>query len=134
MIQKFVRYAAVSAVGVVITQALLLLAFGGFGWSAVTSNLFAVSVASVPVFVLNRAWVWGKTDRVSHLRETLPFWVMTLLGLGVSTVCVAVAASVNDAWYIVSAANIGGFGLVWIAKFVVLEKVLFVDRTPQAVG
>ena len=45
------------------------------------ANVLAVMLSAVPVFLLNKRWVWGQRGRPSLRREILPFWGFTLLGL-----------------------------------------------------
>ena len=122
---KLLRYSGASVVGVILTQALLVLTRGVLNWEAELSNLVAVMVTSVPVFYLNKRWVWGKAGPAEMRREVLPFWGFTLLGLVVSTVLVTVVDNYTDRTWPVLLANIGGFGLVWVAKFLVLDAVVF---------
>ncbi len=119
------RYSAVSVVGVVLTQLLLLVGHGLFGFSAERANVAAVLLTSVPVFFLNRAWVWQLRGPSSMRREVLPFWAFTIAGLLLSTLAVAGVASLTDSTVAVSMANIGAFGVLWVAKFVVLDGVVF---------
>ena len=58
-------------------------------------------------------------------REIVPFWLFTLLGLAISTVLVLIVDHYTDRTWPVMAANISGFGLVWVAKFVFLDSVIF---------
>jgi uncharacterized membrane protein len=66
----------------------------------------------------------------------VPFWAMALLGLAFSTWAAGVAesnahritSSHFGATVIVMAAALGAFGVLWIGKFVVLNKVLFVHH------
>lgn len=122
---KAVRYSAVSVVGVVLTQLLLLVGHGLFGLSAERANVAAVLLTSIPVFFLNRAWVWQLRGPSSMRREVLPFWAFTIAGLVLSTLAVAGVASLTDSTVAVSLANIGAFGVLWVAKFVVLDGVVF---------
>lgn len=124
---KLLRFSMVSIVGVVITQVLLILCHGVLGIDALVSNVIAVTVSSAPVFVLNKRWVWGKGGRSHMRREVLPFWGFTLLGLVLSTVLVALANHWSDSTLLVMAANIGGFGLVWVSKFLFLDAIIFGD-------
>ena len=55
----------------------------------ITSNLIAVTVGSVPNYLINRAWTFNKRGAHSFTREVLPFWLMALLGLVLSTFAVA---------------------------------------------
>jgi putative flippase GtrA len=119
---KLVRFGMVSVVGVVVTQGLLVLLAGILNVDATLSNLIAVSLSSVPVFLLNKRWVWGKGGRSELRREVLPFWGFTLLGLAISTALVVVADHLSDRTWPVLLANISGFGIVWLAKFLFLDS------------
>jgi putative flippase GtrA len=130
--QKLVKYTMVSIISVIIGQTLLVLAFGIFRWSAVSSNLFAVGVSAAPSYYLNRAWAWGKRGRSHFLKEVVPFWGMAFLGLALSTVFVHVAearsADVGNRavqTLIINGASIAAFGVLWVAKFVILNKLMF---------
>ena len=92
---------------------------------AEVSNVMAVMLTSVPVFYLNKRWVWGQQGPAQMRREVLPFWGFTLLGLVVSTVLVTIVDNYTDRTWPVLLANIGGFGLVWVAKFLFLDSVVF---------
>ena len=72
---------------------LLILFKGGFDWAGVPSNVAATALAAIPVYLLNRAWVWGVSRSHSLSREIVPFWSYTLLGLLISTAFVAYADS-----------------------------------------
>jgi putative flippase GtrA len=122
---KALRYSTVSIIGVVITQVLIFGLYNGLDWPAWVANFVAVMVSSVPAYLLNRAWVWSKRDAHSFKREVAPFWGMALLGLLLSTVAVAIVSNYTDSAIAVSLTNIASFGVLWVAKFVVLEKVLF---------
>lgn len=120
-----VRYAMVSVVGVVTTQALLFLLIGVLDNDPTWSNVIGVSVCSLPVFLLNKHWVWNHDGKLSLRREVLPFWVFTLAGLLISTLLVSLAQRISEAAIIAMAANISGFGVLWMAKFLFLDRVMF---------
>ena len=123
--RKLLKYSAVSAVAFPFTQVLLLVFTLGFDWSFVTANLVAVSIMAFPAYVMNRYWVWGKKDKNRFMTEVLPFWVITLIGLVLSTVCAHYADLWFDSALAVNVANAVGFGLVWVFKFVFLDRVMF---------
>jgi putative flippase GtrA len=120
-----IRYTTVSVIGVTITQLQLALYVGILDWDATWSNVLAVSLCTVPVFLLNKWWVWSHDGKISFRREILPFWVFTLAGLLLSTAFVAIAENMSDSTLLVMAANIAGFGVLWVAKFLFLDKVMF---------
>lgn len=120
-----VKYSMVSVIGVTITQALLLLFVGILDYDPTRSNVGAVMLCAVPVFFLNKHWVWSADGKVSLRREILPFWVFTAAGLTLSTGLVALAENASDSTLLVMAASVTGFGVLWVAKFLFLDKVMF---------
>jgi putative flippase GtrA len=123
--QKAVKYLAVSAFNVIFGQALLVLANHVFGWTFVASNVFAVSISAFPAYVLSRRWIWQKKGNNHFWREVVPFWAMAFLGLGLSTLFAWAASQLSDATIVLQLANLSAFGLLWVAKFFVLDKLLF---------
>ncbi len=125
--QKALRYSAVSIVGVAITQVVLVICHhdAGFGWSATTSNIVAVAIATLPSYVLNRSWVWGKRGRNHLTREVLPFWAFAFAGLLLSTGLVALVSQWSERPSAIMAANIVGFAILWVLKFFVLDQLMF---------
>lgn len=119
------KYSMVSVIGVTITQVLLLLFVGILGRDATWSNVAAVMLCAIPVFFLNKVWVWSADGKVSFRREILPFWVFTAAGLALSTGLVALAQVVSDSTLLVMAANVAGFGVLWVAKFLFLDQIMF---------
>ncbi|MFP5255512.1 MAG: GtrA family protein [Acidimicrobiia bacterium] len=120
-----VKYSMVSVVGVTITQSLLVLFVGILDLDPTWSNVVAVSFTAVPVFMLNKRWVWSRDGKISFRREVLPFWVFTLAGLVLSTLLVTLAKGVSESTLLVMAASIGGFGILWVAKFLFLDQIMF---------
>ncbi len=120
-----IKYSMVSVIGVTITQVLLVVLIGILDWDPVAANVTAVSICAVPVFFLNKRWVWNHDGKVSFRREVLPFWVFTLAGLLLSTGFVALAHSASDSQLLVMAASIAGFGVLWVAKFLFLDQIMF---------
>ena len=127
---KALRYVTVSIFGTVSTQLLLWFTHGKLGWSGVAANVFSVTVTSIPTYFLSRYWIWGKNDRNRFWGEVVPFWGLTLAGLLLSTLFVAIASQWSDSTIVVSLANLAGFGVLWVAKFVILDAVLFKTQAP----
>ena len=140
--QKFVKFTAVSAISVVINVILLVFAFWLVGWSAGPANVFAVGISAIPSYYLNRAWAWGKTGKSHFWREVAPFWTLAFIGLVVSTWAVDWAETATKHWhshlqvaFVVNAASIGAFGVLWVGKFILFNKVMFVhhpEKLPEA--
>ncbi|PZS23540.1 MAG: hypothetical protein DLM54_00975 [Acidimicrobiales bacterium] len=139
--RKACRYSIVSVVSVAVSSVVLFLTFYVLAlWSAVVCNVVATSVASVPSYYLNRRWAWGKSGRSHLLKEVVPFWALALLGLGLSTWAVDLAdrygpditpSHLGQA-IVVIVAQVAGFGVVWVGKFIIFNRLLFVDRPSPA--
>ncbi len=140
--KKMVRYTLVSVISVFVSLVVLFIALYFFHWSARASNILAVAISAIPSYALNRAWAWGKTGRSHLLKEVVPFWAMAFLGLLIST-WAAVFTKANahhittsrlGVTLLVMASNIASFGVLWVGKFVILNKVLFAHRPADAPG
>ena len=135
--RKLVRYSLVSVVSVVVSQIVLFVA--QFAWTARTSNIVAVCVSAMPSYQLNRAWAWGKTGQSHLMKEIVPFWGMAFLGLILSTWsadfaeshAAEVTSSALGQKLIVNLAALAAFGVLWIAKFIILNRVLFAHPNPH---
>lgn len=134
---RAVRYSLVSVVSIVISQAVLVLAFGFGHLPARTSNVLACIVATGPSYYLNRNWAWGRRGRSNLWREVIPFWALAFLGLAFSTWTTDFASSVASrsglshaaTTVAVNVASLGAFGALWISKFVLLNALLFSEHS-----
>lgn len=123
---KLIRFGAVSAFNVILGQVLLFTSQVALEWPAVAANVFAVSVGAVPAYMLSRYWVWEKRGKNQIMREVIPFWTLALIGFAISTLAVWY---VDTRWdvgpLVVNLTNLAAFGVIWVAKFAILDRVLF---------
>jgi putative flippase GtrA len=138
LVTRLTRCMGVSVITTVISVSILVAATAGFGLAAWLANVTATAVATVPSYHLNRRWTWGKRDASSVWREVAPFWALSFLGLVLSTIAVALTDSWTHGLRLGSpllhtgfllAAHLSGFGILWIAQFVLLDRVLFTTRS-----
>lgn len=123
---KWAKYSAASLSGVVSSQVALFVTLVLLDMDAVVSNIISVTVGSVPNYLINRAWTFNKRGAHSFTREVLPFWLMAVLGLVLSTIAVAwVSDRYDENFFLISATSIGAFGVLWVARYFILDKVLF---------
>jgi len=139
---KVIRYTMVSVISALTSLVVLTLVFGVLGlWTEVWSTLFANLVAGIPSYILNRRWVWGKSGRSHVWREILPFWVMSITGIGFALFTSSLAHNFADAHHLqhlgrtvlVVGANISAFGILWFLKFLILNR-LFSELADAEVG
>lgn len=117
------RYVAVSAVNIVNHQILLNVANSVWGWGGGVSNVFAAVVASVPAYLLSRYWVWEVRGANSLRAEVLPFWIIALAGLVLSTALAEMADRTFGSGIWVALASLFGYFVVWVLKFIVLDRI-----------
>jgi putative flippase GtrA len=139
---KVIRYTMVSAISALTSLIILTIVYGVLRlWSEVVSTLFANVMAGIPSYLLNRHWVWQKGGR-SHLwREILPFWVMSLTGIGFALFTASLAHNFAVDHHLhhlartvlVVGANIAAFGILWFLKFIILNR-LFAEIADAEVG
>ena len=133
-LMRVVRCFCVS-VGTTLLSAVVLVALAlGLGVSAGIANVIAVCCGIVPSYVANRRWVWKREGRGSLTREVLPFWVLSLTGLAVSTIAVARVAALTSTWtssaraVALPVANLSVFAALWVVQFFLLDRVIFRQR------
>ncbi|MGH9060091.1 MAG: GtrA family protein, partial [Acidimicrobiales bacterium] len=134
---KAIRYTATSCICLGITQVVLALTFGV--WHIATSvdcQIIATAVATVPSYTLNRRWAWRRDGR-SHLwKEVVPFWTLAAVSFVFSLYIVDLATEVakghglSHLWVsvVVNAASFCAYGVLWVGKFVIFNRLLFSDR------
>ncbi len=138
--RQLIRYTMVSVVSTIVSFGVLALVFGVFHlWGEIGSTVFANVVATVPSYYLNRMWVWGKGGRSHLTREIIPFWVMSAIGIVVSIGGAAVARHIGQAHHlshfdqtlVVLAANMVSFGLFWVLKYMLYNRLFHVHPVEE---
>jgi putative flippase GtrA len=139
---KVIKYTMVSAISALTSLVILTIVYGVLRlWTEVWSTLFANVMAGIPSYLLNRRWVWGKSGRSRLWREILPFWVMSFTGIGFALVTATWAHDFATDHHLhhlartalVVGANVAAFGLLWLLKFIILNR-LFSQIADAEVG
>jgi putative flippase GtrA len=141
--RKLWRYSLASVVSVVVSLVALVAFDGLVGLNAVTSSTLAVVIATIPSYELNRKWAWGRHGKSHLMKEVVPFWAVAIGGWALSSLAVAQAEHwAHDHHFgrpattlTVAAVWLATFTVLWIAKFVFFNRVLFKPprRRPLAV-
>ena len=126
---RALRYCGVSVVNVVTGASTLAFCHAVLNWSAVASSLAAWAVSTVPAYLLSRAWVWKQSGSHRLGGEVIPFWILAFVGLLFSTSVVAVVGQHTERTTLILVANISAYGVVWVAKYLILDKVMWRERS-----
>ena len=141
--RKPVRYAAVSAIAIVISQTTLAFGYGLLRWDgklAFRAQLLAFVTSSFPSFYLNRMWVWGKGGKSHFLKEVFPFWAIGFGQLLISLVFIKWSQAKIESRYSSHLirtigflfSNLFVFGVMWVGKYIFFNKVLFKHQAEGA--
>jgi putative flippase GtrA len=133
---KLFRYSMASVVAVVVSTVLFVTFDGAIGFSAVVSSTLATAIAAIPSYELNRKWAWGKSGRSHLLKEVIPFWTLAFVGWAFSTFSVHLMEDYAKSHHFshllqtatVTLVYIGAFGVLWVGKFIIFNKFMFVHH------
>lgn len=138
--KQLIRYSMVSVVSTAVSFGVLFIVFGVLHlFGEIGSTVFANVCATVPSYYLNRQWVWGKTGRSHLVKEIIPFWSMSAIGIVVSIGGAAVARHLGRVHHfshleqtaVLLAANVTSFGVFWILKYLVFNRLFHVHTLEE---
>src|SRR5215472_7773263 len=136
--QRFIRFVLVAAAGVVTSQIVLGILTGPVYLSAGLSGVIASMTAALVSYVLSR-WAWERKGAPDLLRETVPFWLVSMAVwavLGLTSHFASVWAHsegythlkrhlvVQGAYFLMNC-------VTFVARFLFLHYVLFANKAAE---
>jgi putative flippase GtrA len=133
--KRFSRFILVAAGAVIASQVTLAVCLGPVGWTAGRSALTAWLAGAAVSYVLSR-WAWERKGRPNLLRETLPFWIVsvgTAIVLTVTTKwanqhAIAMDMSHTERVLFAGAAYFLANCVTFLTRFLIFHYILFRDR------
>ena len=134
---RFARYTGVSVVATVLAQVALALTYGVMRWPVEPAVMFSLVVSVGPAYLLSRRYVWPDTGKPRPAAgEAAGFFVIAFIGAATTIVVVwaAVWIAGNSASdhvtlaVVANSASVVATGLMWVARYIVLDRVLFAKR------
>jgi putative flippase GtrA len=133
--KRFFRFVPAAAAAVITSQVVLAILSGPANLGGFTSGVLASIAAAGVSYILSR-WAWERKGRPDLLRETLPFWVISIavwviLGL---TTKLANSWAVSDGLHhlarhlVVNGAYLIMNCVTFVMRFLVFHYVLFAKR------
>jgi putative flippase GtrA len=137
--KRFVRFVPVSVAAVVSSQVTLAVLVGVTRLSAGASAVIASMVGAGVSYVLSR-WAWERKGRPHVLKETLPFWAVsvgawTVLGAASHFASLWATSADLGHWQRVGVVNSAYFlanCVTFVTRFAIFHYVLFADRGAKA--
>jgi putative flippase GtrA len=136
LVHRVARCLGVSVATTLLSAIVLVTLTLGVGINAGAANVVAVCCGIPVSYVANRRWTWRRTGRGSVAREVVPFWILSLAGLLVSTLVVGWVGGLTATWsdgvraVALPVAEAATFGALWLVQFAVLDRVIFRPTVP----
>jgi putative flippase GtrA len=133
---RLIRYTAVSAISLGLSEALLISFNGGLGWGAAASSTVATGLATIPAYFLTRQWVWSQSGR-SHLgKEVAPFWGIAIVSWAFATIAVSFAedrtrqAHLRGALSVTTVALVYvlAYGVSWAGRYMLFNRIFHAEE------
>jgi putative flippase GtrA len=129
------RYAVVSLMAGGFAQGGLALAYGVLGWGSAAATLLSLAVSIGPSYWGSRTYVWAGRGSRQRRRQATVFATVAVAGSLTAMTLTALAERIGSlltqdrvlltAW--VCAGSIGATALVWITRYAVLDRLVFVE-------
>ncbi len=138
--KQLIKYTMVSVISTVASFGVLAIVYGlHIIKGEIEATVFANVVATIPSYFLNRMWVWGKGGRSHLMKEIVPFWVMSAIGITVSIGGAAVARHIGKTHHLTHVqetavlllANLISFGLFWVLKYMLYNRLFHVHPVEE---
>lgn len=130
--RKKLRYAGVSVVFVPLGQIIVQLLHWMYeSWPNYLSILVTAGVLTIPNYFANKIFVWRDNSRDGLKTQMTVFWIAAMLGtgfaMGLATLADHLTADASKVWQAIwlFIAQLAGYGLVWVGRFIFLDRLIF---------
>lgn len=131
---QFVRFAMVAVVSLGASEIALFAFIGPLHLTGGVSGVSAAIVGAIVSYFLSR-WAWGRKGRPNVLRETIPFWLVSVgawVVLGLATKLGLYVAHTLDLHHLKRHLVVGGIYFLancvtFMIRFLIFHYVLFAD-------
>jgi putative flippase GtrA len=128
--RKQLRYMGVSVVFVPVGQ-ILIQVLARLVDSYTTASILSAAILTLPNFFANKYLVWKETPKDNLRTQILVFWVGAMLGVSLATYFTFLVERLTESQsdlvqsVAVFVAQLAGFGVVWVGRYLVLDRWLF---------
>jgi putative flippase GtrA len=133
------RYAGASGLTALWAQAALAFSYGVLALGVVSAVAVSLAVSVGPSYILNSRWVWSGRSG-SSIRQFAEFVVLAvtgsavtaMVGLGTEHIAGEMTSDRGLLTVALSLTAVVTTGLIWAARFVLLNRFVFVDQSVPA--
>jgi putative flippase GtrA len=132
---RFARFAWAAVAALTATEGALTICNGVFHLTATPAALLSWFAGAVVSYALSR-WAWNRKGRPDVLRETIPFWAISVVVIVLLTLANKLGYR-SAAWmHLTGAKHVLWVDFIWLAanfgtfllRFMIFHFVLFTDR------
>ncbi|MEZ5143737.1 MAG: GtrA family protein [Acidimicrobiales bacterium] len=129
--RKQLRYLGVSVFFVPVGQILIQIIGRLLDGNFTAASIISAGILTFPNFFANKYLVWRNTSKDNLRTQVVVFWVAAMLGVTLATLLTfGVERLTQDRSELVESvaviiAQLTGFGIVWVIRYLVLDKWLF---------
>lgn len=134
---RWLRYLLTSGLSTVISEIALVALYAAGITGATTAAVLATLVGTIPSYLISRYWIWPEADRRGVGRQMALYWLTTGASLVASSLATGAAAAHAPGGRglhvaVASVAYVGTYVILWVAKYVVYQKLVFVTPARPA--
>ncbi|MFN8040435.1 MAG: GtrA family protein [Acidimicrobiales bacterium] len=129
--RKQLRYLGVSVFFVPVGQVMIQIIGRLLDGNYTAASVISAAILTVPNFFANKYLVWKNTTKDNLRTQVIVFWVAAMLGVSLATgLTFLVQRATEQSSDLVKSvsviiAQLTGFGIVWVIRYLVLDKWLF---------
>jgi putative flippase GtrA len=139
---RFGRYTLGSVVAVITSEVAFIACYGTGLLGTTPASAVAFLAGAVPNYVLNRSWAFGQRGKVNVRREVVLYTIVSLVSFGASAVGTKWASHwaphVTSSHVLRTGLVAGAYlvvqGVLFIAKFIIFQKVIFTGQATDVVA
>lgn len=132
---RFTRFAGAAAAALTVTEVALTICNGVLHLTATRAALVSWLAGAIVSYVLSR-WAWNRRGKPDVLRETLPFWLISVLVLALLTIANKFGYQLTSWLHLTGAKRVLCVDFIWLvanfgtflSRFLIFHYVLFADR------
>ena len=130
---RFARYSVGSVVALVTSEVVFSVTYGAGLLGTTGASVAAFAAGAVPNYIANRRWAWERRGRLAVRREVIGYAAVSLGSLAAAAIATAATGRVAP-WVssshavrvaLVSASYFATFAVLFVAKFVLLDRLIF---------
>ena len=133
--KRFSRFILAALVSAGTSELMLLACYGIFKIAPGRSSVAAWFAGALVSYFMTR-WTWERKGRPNLLKETLPFWVISVCTIIILVTATKIAHEAAKDWHLgnlervlfVAGAYFAANCLTFLTRFVIFHYVLFADR------